>query len=46
MINQLRTYYPQIDYEVIKIKTIGDKNLATPLANIGDKGLLTKELEV
>ena len=46
MINQLRTYYPQIDYEVIKIKTIGDKNLATPLANIGDKGLFTKELEV
>lgn len=45
VIAQLRTFYPHIDYEVIKIKTTGDKNLLTPLANIGDKGLFTKELE-
>ncbi|CAF4445324.1 unnamed protein product, partial [Adineta steineri] len=46
VIEQLHKFYPHIDYEVIKIKTIGDKNLLDPLANIGDKGLFTKELEV
>lgn len=46
VIKQLHQFYPDIEYEVIKIKTIGDKNLLDPLANIGDKGLFTKELEV
>jgi hydroxymethylbilane synthase len=46
VIAQLHTFYPHIEYEMIKIKTIGDKNLLTPLANIGDKGLFTKELEI
>ena len=46
VIEQLHKFYPNIEYEVIKIKTIGDKNLLDPLANIGDKGLFTKELEV
>ncbi|CAF1289741.1 unnamed protein product [Adineta steineri] len=46
VIAQLRTFYPHIEYEIIKIKTAGDKNLLTPLANIGDKGLFTKELEI
>jgi hydroxymethylbilane synthase len=46
VITQLHKFYPNIEYEVIKIKTIGDKNLLDPLANIGDKGLFTKELEV
>jgi hydroxymethylbilane synthase len=46
VISQLRTFYPNIEYEIIKIKTTGDKNLSTPLANIGDKGLFTKELEI
>lgn len=46
VIAQLHTFYPHIEYEIVKIKTTGDKNLATPLANIGDKGLFTKELEI
>ncbi|CAF4253486.1 unnamed protein product, partial [Rotaria magnacalcarata] len=46
VIGQLKKFYPHVEYEVIKIKTIGDKNLLTPLANIGDKGLFTKELEI
>ncbi|CAF3550366.1 unnamed protein product [Rotaria socialis] len=46
VIEQLHKFYPSIQYEVIKIKTIGDKNLLDPLAHIGDKGLFTKELEV
>ncbi|CAF1601432.1 unnamed protein product [Adineta ricciae] len=45
VISQLRTFFPKVEYEIIKIKTTGDKNLLTPLANIGDKGLFTKELE-
>jgi hydroxymethylbilane synthase len=46
VIAQLHTFYPHIEYEIIEIKTTGDKNLLTPLANIGDKGLFTKELEI
>jgi hydroxymethylbilane synthase len=32
--------------EIVKIKTSGDKNLDQPLAQIGGKGLFTRELEV
>ncbi|CAF0789204.1 unnamed protein product [Didymodactylos carnosus] len=46
VIENLKKFYPTIDYEVVRIKTIGDKNLQDPLANIGDKGLFTKELEI
>ena len=42
----MKKFYPCIEYEITKIKTIGDKNLQTPLGNIGDKGLFTKELEI
>jgi hydroxymethylbilane synthase len=45
VIAQLQTFYPGIQFKTIPIKTTGDKNLSTPLANIGDKGLFTKELE-
>lgn len=46
VIAHLNKYYPNIEYEIVPIKTIGDKNLLSPLANIGDKGLFTKELEI
>ncbi len=36
---------PEIQVELKKIKTKGDKILDTPLANIGGKGLFTKEIE-
>ncbi len=32
--------------ELVKIKTLGDKNLDKPLASIGGKGLFTRELEL
>jgi hydroxymethylbilane synthase len=36
---------PDFSVEVRIIRTTGDADLATPLAEIGDKGLFTKELE-
>lgn len=42
---QLRQRYPDVHIELEIIKTTGDRILDTPLAQIGDKGLFTKELE-
>jgi hydroxymethylbilane synthase len=43
---ELETHYPDIDFEVEKMSTQGDKILDVALAKIGDKGLFTKELEL
>lgn len=43
---ELEKHFPNIDFEVDKISTKGDKILDVALAKIGDKGLFTKELEV
>jgi len=43
---ELEKYFPDIQFEVEKMSTQGDKILDVPLAKIGDKGLFTKELEV
>lgn len=37
--------HPELEIEIIKIKTQGDKILDTALSKIGDKALFTKELE-
>lgn len=37
---------PEIEFELKEISTTGDKILDVPLAQIGDKGLFTKELEL
>lgn len=42
----LRKQYPDIQVELLRITTKGDKILDVPLAKIGGKGLFTKELEV
>lgn len=42
---QLRLLYPDINIELIKIVSKGDKILDAPLAKIGGKGLFVKELE-
>ena len=42
---ELEKYFPNIDFEVEKMSTKGDKILDVALAKIGDKGLFTKELE-
>lgn len=41
----IRELHPEISVELMTIKTKGDKILDTPLANIGGKGLFTKEIE-
>ncbi len=38
--------FSEYKFEIVIIKTKGDKILDVPLAKIGDKGLFTKELEV
>lgn len=43
--NQLSKLYPDLSFELVSMKTKGDKILDVPLSKIGDKGLFTKELE-
>ena len=42
---RLEQLYPELDVELVKFVTQGDKILDTPLAKIGGKGLFVKELE-
>lgn len=42
---QLQMLYPNLEFELVAMKTKGDKILDVPLSKIGDKGLFTKELE-
>lgn len=43
--SQLTMLYPHLQFELVSMKTKGDKILDVPLSKIGDKGLFTKELE-
>lgn len=45
VISQLGNGNPDLQFEVVEIKTTGDKILDVPLAKIGGKGLFVKELE-
>ncbi len=42
---QLKLHHPEIQIELIKILSRGDKILDAPLAKVGGKGLFVKELE-
>ena len=42
---KLTEFYPHRMFELVPMKTKGDKILDVPLSKIGDKGLFTKELE-
>jgi hydroxymethylbilane synthase len=42
---ELKNFFPELEIELVKIHTTGDKILDAPLAKIGGKGLFTKELE-
>jgi len=43
--DQLLRHHPDLQVELIKMSTQGDKILDTPLAKVGGKGLFVKELE-
>lgn len=43
---ELSLKFPNLQFQIVVIKTKGDKILDVPLSKIGDKGLFTKELEV
>lgn len=42
---RLQSLHPQLEIELVKMTTKGDKILDAPLAKIGGKGLFVKELE-
>lgn len=46
VINQLKVLYPNINFEIISMTTMGDRVLDKPLPKIGEKSLFTKDLEV
>lgn len=43
--SELERRYPDLEIELNKIKTTGDKILDVPLAKVGGKGLFVKEIE-
>ncbi|WP_029522701.1 hydroxymethylbilane synthase [Persephonella sp. KM09-Lau-8] len=43
--SQLKKHFPDLDIELVKITTKGDKILDVPLAKVGGKGLFVKEIE-
>lgn len=44
--SELKKFFPELEIELVKVRTTGDKILDAPLAKIGGKGLFTKELEL
>ena len=44
--SRLQLFYPDLDIELVKMTTKGDKILNTPLSKIGGKNLFIKELEL
>lgn len=45
IIAALKTFHPSADFQIITMKTLGDRILDKPLPNIGEVNLFTKELE-
>ena len=43
--DKLKRSYPEFDFQIKTIKTVGDKIQDVALSKIGDKGLFTKEIE-
>lgn len=46
VVARLQERHPGVTFELVKIKTSGDKILNSPLSAIGDRGLFVKEIEL
>lgn len=46
VIDQLKVLYPELDFEIVSMTTMGDRILDKPLPKIGEKSLFTKDLEI
>jgi len=46
VIDQLKELYPEMEFEIVSMTTMGDRVLDKPLPKIGEKSLFTKDLEV
>lgn len=45
VIDKIKEKYSDIEIEIVKVETKGDKNLENKLSQIGSKGLFTEEIE-
>ncbi|MGN0347001.1 MAG: hydroxymethylbilane synthase [Lachnospiraceae bacterium] len=45
VIDQLKKKYPEDDFEIVIIKTTGDRNMNTAIDTIGSKGVFVDEIE-
>lgn len=45
LIKSLRSFYPDIDYEIVGIDTYGDKDKITPISSIEGTDFFTREIE-
>ncbi len=45
VIRALKSVWPSLEFELVVIKTTGDKVIETPLFKMGSKGLFVKEIE-
>lgn len=45
VVNRLRAFWPNREFDITRIKTQGDQVLDVPLAKIGGQGVFVKELE-
>lgn len=43
--SRILSFHPELEVQIVKIKTTGDKILDVPLAQVGGKGLFVKEIE-
>jgi len=43
--SRILSFHPDVEVQIVKIKTTGDKILDVPLAQVGGKGLFVKEIE-
>jgi hydroxymethylbilane synthase len=44
-LNAIQAKFPKINFEIIAVKAMGDKNQHTPLSELGGRGVFVKELE-